>query len=109
MSGDDDSTDKGLARERTALSWNRSGLAVIVCIAVLLRRLWPLRGTRQLVVLGVVAAAAMVWALAILAFSIKQDSRHGRFPLGHSALGLMTVGTVLLALGALVLTLLFPD
>ena len=49
VSSDEDPNDPGLARERTALSWNRSGLAIIVCIAVVLRHLWPLNGTDETV------------------------------------------------------------
>jgi len=45
-SGDEEARDSGLARERTDLAWNRSGLAVAVTVAIILRRLWPLSGDR---------------------------------------------------------------
>ena len=57
-----DLPDVGLAGERTVLAWNRSGLAVVVCVAVLLRRVWPLHGTDQEVALGLIAGAVVVWA-----------------------------------------------
>ncbi len=50
-----DPPDGGLAEERTALSWNRSGLAVVVCVAVLLRHVWPLHGTDEELALGLIA------------------------------------------------------
>ena len=52
----------GTARERTLLAWNRSGLSALICIAVLLRHLWPLNGTGSVVALIVIAVAAFVWA-----------------------------------------------
>ena len=73
VSSDEDPNDPGLARERTALSWNRSGLAIIVCIAVVLRHLWPLNGTDELVALGIIAAAAIVWALALLSLYVGRE------------------------------------
>jgi len=100
---DDSPRDPGLARERTALAWNRSGLAVVVCIAAVLRHLWPLRGTGASVALASVAVAAMVWALGILALRSRTDHRHG-----HRAIGLMTLGTVVLACGGIALSLLTP-
>src|SRR5215472_12629376 len=59
--------DKAFAGERTILAWNRSGLAAVVCIAVLLRHTWPLRGTGQDVAMGLIAAAAIAWAGGFLA------------------------------------------
>jgi hypothetical protein len=93
----------GLVRERTALAWNRSGLAVVVSVAVLLRHLWPLRGAGAYVALGLVAATAIMWAAALLVFATDFDEkRRGAFR-GSRPLGLMTVGTVLLAAAAFVL------
>jgi uncharacterized membrane protein YidH (DUF202 family) len=93
----------GLYRERTALAWNRSGLAVVVCIAVLLRHLWPLRGTAGDGALALVAAAVIVWAVALLLLTTSGPPRTrlgGRAP---SVFWLVTVGTVLLAGVAFVL------
>ena len=105
MSGDEEPNDPGLARERTVLAWNRSGLAVIVCIAVVLRHLWPLKGTDESVALGIIAAAAITWALAILAL---RSGRSDGSPGGHRPFGLMTVATVVLAVGGITVTLLTP-
>ncbi len=104
----DAGTDAGLARERTQLAWNRSGLAVIVCIAVLLRRLWPLRGGAQLVTLGLIAAAAIVWASAVLALRVRVVRGGRRFSPGHRPFHLMAAGTVALGAAAVVLALFTP-
>jgi hypothetical protein len=93
----------GLARERTALAWNRSGLAAVVCIAVLMRHLWPLDSDAQYIAMGLVAAAAVVWATALLLFSTSGD-RDVRLLRGGRVFGLMTLGTLALALVGLVLT-----
>ena len=108
MSSDEDPNDPGLAHERTALSWNRSGLAIIVCIAVVLRHLWPLSGTDELVGLGIIAAAAIVWALALLSLYVSRGERGNGSPRGERVFGLITVGTVILAIGGISLTLLTP-
>jgi uncharacterized membrane protein YidH (DUF202 family) len=92
-----DPHDPGLAGERTALAWNRSGLAVVVCVAVLLRHVWPLHGTDQDVALGLIAGAVVVWAvvLAVLTLAARRDAD---VPHGLNLFRLMTAGTLLLAL-----------
>jgi hypothetical protein len=91
-------SDSGLARERTALSWNRSGLAAVVCIAVLLRHIWPLHSTAQDVALGLIAAAGIVWAVVLLIVMTAGGEREGNLLLGRRVFSLMTAGTLLLAL-----------
>jgi uncharacterized membrane protein YidH (DUF202 family) len=108
MTADDERADAGTARERTGLAWNRSGLAVIVCVAVLLRRAWPLPGTDEVVVLSILATAGIVWASLILVVGHNRRGRGDGFPLGERALRVMTAGTVVLAIGAVVLALLTP-
>jgi uncharacterized membrane protein YidH (DUF202 family) len=84
------------ARERTALAWNRSGLATVACIAVLLRHLWPLHGVSEEVALALVSLAAIVWAVALFLLSA---SRRGKPAMVLSQRGglLLCIGTVLLA------------
>ncbi len=96
----------GLSRERTVLAWNRSGLAVLVCIAVLLRHVWPLRGAGEDVALGLIAASAIVWAAALLAFTVSGADRDEEVLLGPNVFRLMTVGTVMLAVVGLLLAFL---
>jgi hypothetical protein len=90
-------SESSLARERTALAWNRSGLAAIVCIAVLLRHIWPLHSTAQDVALGLIAAAGIIWALVLLAVMTAGAEREGNLLLGRRVFFLMTAGTLLLA------------
>ena len=98
----------GLARERTILAWNRSGLAAVVCIVVLLRRLWPIHGAAQRLALGLIAAAATLWALVLLAIAASHTGRGGQPVMGRRVFPLMTAGTLMLALVALVLAFVAP-
>ena len=99
--------DRGLARERTELAWNRSGLAVAACIAVILRHSWPLHGTGEIIALACMSAGAFVWALALSvgrAISRKTEPKRGRLSQGRA--GAITVATLAIALGAFVLAFL---
>jgi Na+-translocating ferredoxin:NAD+ oxidoreductase RnfA subunit len=100
-------TDRGLARERTVLAWYRLGLAAVVCIAVLLRRVWPLHTTDQVVALGLVAAAAVLWALVLLAFAARAPGADAGAPMRPQVAWLITAATVTLAAVGFVLAL-FP-
>src|ERR1700722_14311669 len=93
-----DPDEAGLAGERTALSWNRSGLAVVVCVAVLLRHVWPLRGTDQEVALGLIAGAVVVWAVVLAVLTFASRRTDADIPHGLNLFRLMTAGTLLLAL-----------
>lgn len=108
MPANEGRADSGLAQERTALAWNRSGLAVIVCVAVLLRHLWPLRGADQLVALGLVAVVVIAWAVSVVVIWTYQNRYHRSLLERNTRLGLLTAGTVLLAIGAMTLTLVTP-
>ena len=90
--------DAGLAGERTALAWNRSGLAVVVCVAVLLRHVWPLRGTDQEVALGLIAGAVVVWAVVLAVLTHSARAVGADVPHDANVFRLMTAGTLLLAL-----------
>jgi hypothetical protein len=90
------------------LAWNRSGLAAAVCIAVLLRHVWPLRGGGQTLALGLIAAAAIGWAVVLVAVTASGGDRVQRALLGPRLFGLMTAGTVLLAAVGFVLALVAP-
>ncbi len=89
--------DPGLARERTDLAWNRSGLAGAVTVAIVLRRLWPLHGDREVLALALIAAAAVIWVVGM-----RLGSRIGRTAGAHgvpaeSTCRMVTIGTLLLA------------
>jgi uncharacterized membrane protein YidH (DUF202 family) len=97
----------GLARERTVLAWNRSGLALVVCIGVLVRHLWPLEGAGEFVALGGIAAAVIVWSVGMMAYSTSGGALDGGL-VGERVFRLMTVGTLLLALVGFVLAFFAP-
>ncbi len=106
---DPDPVDHGLPGERTDLAWNRSGLAFLACIAVLLRRIWPLRGTDQVVALACISAGSFAWALALSAGrALWRRAPAGRECLSPRRAAVMTAGTLALALAALALAL-FPS
>jgi Domain of unknown function (DUF202) len=108
VSADDVPNDRGFARERTALAWNRSGLALVVCVALLLRHLWPIRGGYQLLALGLIAAGALVWAIAIIVVWIFQSGHQHSPTLGGRRLAMLSASTVILAMGALLLAFVTP-
>ena len=92
-----DPQDPGLAGERTALAWNRSGLAVVVCVAVLLRHVWPLHGTDQELALGLIAGAVVVWAVVLAVLTLASRSHDADMPHTANLFRLVTAGTLLLA------------
>ena len=101
--------DEPLAGERTDLAWTRSGIAVAVCIAVLLRRAWPIDRADHLLALALVALGTLAWAAAlVLARRIAQTTHAGRDVMDAPTLRLISAGTFVLALGAFVLGWLPP-
>ena len=104
---DSDPVDHGLTQARTDLAWNRSGLAFVVCVAVLLRHIWPLRGTDRFVALACISVAAVAWALALSVGRTlwgRAIPRHRHLSSRRAAV--ITGGTVVLALAAVALALL---
>jgi uncharacterized membrane protein YidH (DUF202 family) len=95
--------DEGLAPQRTQLAWGRTGLAMAVAIAVLARRAWELGGVFEVAALLFVGVGGLVWLIGM------RESRdlhlhmepHGLA--GARAFGLVSAGTLLLAIGATVL------
>jgi uncharacterized membrane protein YidH (DUF202 family) len=98
-----------LARERTVLSWNRSGLALVVCIAVLLRHLGPIETAGELAAVAGIAVAGIVWAVGLLLFTSSTAGRDEEGLLGEKVFRLMTAATLLLALAGFVLAFFGPD
>jgi uncharacterized membrane protein YidH (DUF202 family) len=104
---DPEPIDHGRSHERTDLAWNRSGLAFVVCVAVLLRRIWPLHGTEQFVALACISVAAVAWALALsVGRALWSRTSPRRAHLSSRRAAVITAGTLALALGALALALL---
>ncbi len=107
---DPDPVDHGLSSERTDLAWNRSGLAFAVCVAVLLRRIWPLHGTDQFLALACTSMGAVAWALALwVGRSLRSKTGSPSPPLGPRRAAVITGGTMALAVAALVLALIAPS
>ena len=105
-SSDGVARDPGLARERTDLAWNRSGLAVAVTVAIIVRRLWPLSGRKAVLVLALIGAGAAVWVIAMwLGRSVRSRDQVGT-ALSESTCRALTAGTLLLALGAFMVSFL---
>jgi VIT1/CCC1 family predicted Fe2+/Mn2+ transporter len=100
------STDAGMARERTDLAWNRSGLAVAVTVAVVLRRLWPLHGGKEVAALALIAAGAATWVVGMYLGGRMGGATVHRGALGESACRLLTIGTLALAVGGLIISVL---
>jgi uncharacterized membrane protein YidH (DUF202 family) len=102
-------SDPGVAGERTDLAWNRSGLAVLVCVAVLLRRAWPLDRADHVVALALIGVGASAWAVGLVtARSVSRTTHQGRDVMGAGTLRLICLGTTALAAGTFVLGLLLP-
>jgi hypothetical protein len=100
--------ESGLFRERTELARSRSGLAVVLVVAVLLRRLWPLGGTETFAVLVTAGAGSLAWSAGMVLARRGQSTRTAFRPSDARAAGLLTAGTVLLAVAGLVLALASP-
>jgi hypothetical protein len=77
----------------------------MVCVAVLLRNTWPVRTGGQVLALGLIAAAAVVWAIVLLAFALSGKDREADPRARRGALGLVTAGTLLLAAVAFVVSI----
>jgi hypothetical protein len=90
------------------LAWNRSGLAAVVCIAVLIRRIWPLHGGAEKLALVLIAAAAILWALVLLMVITGNSDLEVGLVSGRRVFPLMTAGTLVLAAVAFVLAFVAP-
>src|SRR3954462_3632584 len=100
--------DEGLAPERTALAWNRTGIAFFVAIAALGRRVWPIDvGNHGWVVLALGLAALAILAGLALAGRVGPRDRYAGEEMHHHAFLLVSASTLVLALAAFVLAL-FP-
>jgi hypothetical protein len=92
-------------RERTELAWTRSGLAVAVTVAVILRRLWPLSSDRAVTALAVLAAVAVCWVVVAHLARVRLSAVAGgglKISTGRK----LTYGTLALAAIGVVITFL---
>jgi uncharacterized membrane protein YidH (DUF202 family) len=104
MTGAFGDSDEPLAGERTDLAWTRSGIAFVVCVVVLLRRVWPIDRADHVLAVALVAAGAGAWAVAlIIARRVSHTTHGGRHLIQGHTLRTISIGTFVLALGAFVL------
>jgi uncharacterized membrane protein YidH (DUF202 family) len=109
MTPPQEAPDVGLAEERTVLAWNRSGLAVVVCVAVLLRHVWPLQGTDHEVALALIGVAVIVWSVIFAVLTHSRGRNKNRYVTHAEAVfRLITAGTLLLAVVGLVASFAAP-
>jgi hypothetical protein len=99
---------QGIARERTELSWNRSGLAAAAAIVVMLRHLWPLRGAGSAVALALVAGGAVAWSCG-MAMAWRGANVETGGPTSPSTFRMLTLGTFILALVAFAIGAFLPS
>ena len=102
-------SDGGLAEERTVLAWNRSGLAAVVCVALILRHSWLLSHANRAIALGVTTTAAVAWALALSSLTTRATAGSHYPSLGPGTIHLIGAATLTLAVAALLLSLLAPS
>ena len=100
--------DEGMYLERTTLAWSRTGIGLLVCVAALGRRVWPLDRTDHKLALFTVAVGGLIAAYAMITASRAADAPMHVPETGEAPkLRLISIGTFVLAVGAFVLGL-FP-
>ena len=107
-SAPDDEAVPGLAGQRTDLAWNRNALSLAVAAAAILRRVYADVDdlSAQVIVFSLLAGAALVWLGAVTwASAVSRHGIEGRRVADPRQLRRVTIGTLLLALSALVLSL----
>ncbi len=100
--------DEGLSPQRTELAWGRTGLAVLAAVAVLARRAWDLGGDYEVAALVLVVVGGLVW---LFGMRLSRDLHVHMEPhglTGTRAFGLVSSGTVLLAVGASIFGIIAP-
>ncbi len=107
---DPDGRDPGLAAERTDLAWNRSGLSLLACGAVVARGITvgePVAG-RAAAGTAILVLGGIVWALGW--WQARRRSRQGQARRVASPRDLLPValGTAAVGFVAFVLGLFFP-
>ena len=105
---DADSRDRLSDAERTDLAWNRSGLALLVCGAVVLRGLTQPGLPRREVAAGIVILflGALTWTLG--AWHAHRTLGRGERPTVIADLLPISCGVALVGVGAFVVAAVFP-
>jgi len=101
--------DEPLSGERTDLAWTRSGIALVLCVGVLLRRVWPIDRADHAVAVALVGVGALAWAMGlVVARRVARTTHHGREVMDGPTLRLLSGGTFALAIAAFILGWLPP-
>jgi hypothetical protein len=93
--------DPGLAAERTDIAWARSGLAVVVCLAAIMRRVPAMQASHRWAVFAVLPVG-----VAIVAAVTARSQHHAASTLPEidtTALRLRSVAWSIVAVGVLCL------
>jgi hypothetical protein len=99
---------QGLPEERTELAWGRSGLALVVCFALLARHVWEREGEAAIVTVLLLAIGALGWAGGILhARAARRNPENRPGPASAAKLRNVALGTAALAVAGIVLSF-FP-
>jgi uncharacterized membrane protein YidH (DUF202 family) len=106
---DADSRDPGLAAERTDLAWNRSGLSLLACGAVVIRGIArpPLTAGRVAVGLVILALGAFTWALG--SWRVHRSRTRGARTATPADLLPISLGVALVGIAAFVVGAFFPS
>ena len=78
------------ALARTELARERSGLAVLLCISVLLRRMWPLNRASEVIALIFIAIGGVAWSLG-LEVSRRKAHRTPSTPMSETTARLLSL------------------
>lgn len=101
-----DEDDEGLAPERTALAWNRTGVAFLVAIAALGRKVWPIDRQNHGWAVVALGSAALVFLTSLwIATRLQTHHRYAGRTMDKRAFQLVTLGTVTVAIAGFVLAL----
>jgi uncharacterized membrane protein YidH (DUF202 family) len=105
---DADARDPGLTAERTDLAWNRSGLSMLACGAVVLRGIGrpPLASGDLAVGVCILALGAVTWALG--AWRVHRTRSRGTRATTTADLLPISLGVTLVGLAAFALGLVAP-
>jgi uncharacterized membrane protein YidH (DUF202 family) len=106
---DPDSRHPGLAAERTDLAWNRSGLSLLACGAVVMRGLADTPLTRRDVAVGgcILALGVLTWALG--SWHTHRRRTRGANRTAAADLLPITVGVAFVGVAAFVLAAVAPS
>ncbi len=94
--------DEGLAPERTQLAWGRTGLALLLAVGVIARKVWSLTGPVEVAAMVMVGVGAVSWAVGMRLSRRLHPEMAPRGLDGGRAFALVTAGTLVFAVGGLV-------